>query len=373
MNTVAFIRTTNIYDDSRATKEITALSDAGYRVVVLGWDRNGEAEEKTMHLFAGMDVECRFFQCILPTGIGMRNIDKLIKWVRWIVAELNNVAGLYAVHACNLDGGIGAYRFCKKTGVPLIYDIYDYYIDSHHIPGFLKKAVERMEIDIIDHSEATIICTEERREQIKKSHPKKVIVIHNSPDVPESEDIECIYDYAYCGSLCDMRLIKEILDGYKEHDGLRFAFAGNDKYQKEVEDMAGGYEQLDYFGTVPYSEVLEIEKKAKVLSAIYEPSIRNHRLCAPNKFYEALALGKPLIVCRNTGIDKVVEENRLGIVIDYDAEAFYEALGTLIADDDMRAGMGSRARSIYENKYRWTIMKSLLIETYASLQTGRKV
>ena len=56
MNTVAFIRTTNIYDDSRATKEITALSDAGYRVVVLGWDRNGEAEEKTMHLFAGMDV-----------------------------------------------------------------------------------------------------------------------------------------------------------------------------------------------------------------------------------------------------------------------------------------------------------------------------
>ena len=367
MKTVAFVRTTNIYDDSRATKEISALVEAGYHVLVLGWDRNGEAEEKTARLFSVQDVECRFFHCILPTGIGMRNIDKLIKWIRWTKAELNSSGSLHAVHACNLDGGIGAYRFCKKAGVPLVYDIYDYYIDSHHIPGSMKGLVEGMEIDIIDHAEATILCTEERREQIKKAHPKKVIVIHNSPDVPEPETVECEYDYAYCGSLCDMRLIKEILDGYEEHNGLRFAFAGNDKYQKEVEELAGRHERLEYFGTVPYSEVLEIEKKAKVLSAIYEPSIRNHRLCAPNKFYEALALGKPLIVCRGTGIDRVVEENNIGLVIDYDADAFYKALAVLVSDDDMRAVMGSRARGIYEKKYRWSIMKNLLTETYRSL------
>ena len=91
MKTVAFVRTTNIYDDSRATKEIDALLDGGYKVVILGWDRNGEAEEKTKSIFANQNVECRFFHCLLPTGIGMRNIDKLLKWVSWTKKELRKI------------------------------------------------------------------------------------------------------------------------------------------------------------------------------------------------------------------------------------------------------------------------------------------
>ena len=115
---------------------------------------------------------------------------------------------------------------------------------------------------------------------------------------------------------------------------------------------------------MPYSKVLEIESEVKVLSAIYEPNTRNHRLCAPNKFYEALALGKPQIVCRGTGIDKIVEENDIGMVIDYDANQFYEALRKLVADDEKRAQMGARARKLYEEKYDWAIMKRVLLEAY---------
>ncbi len=365
MKTVAFIRTTNIYDDSRATKEITALSDAGYRIVVLGWDRNGAAKENTERLFAGRNVDCRFFPCPLPTGIGMKNIDKLIKWFHWIRTELKSIGEMYAVHACNLDGGFGAVRFCRRNKVPMVYDIYDYYIDSHHIPGKLKSFVEKTEIGIIDQAESTIICTEERREQIKSAHPKKVIVIHNSPDVPENFSAAIDYDYAYCGSLCDMRLIKEILDGYKDHKELRFAFAGNDKYQDEVKKLADRYDRLDYYGTIPYTRVLEIESRAKVLSAIYEPSIRNHKLCAPNKFYEALALGKPIIVCRGTGIDRVVESNKIGLVIDYDQEEFYRALTALISDQETCSEMGSRARELYDKEFRWSRMSARLLDAYS--------
>ncbi|HHU72431.1 MAG TPA: hypothetical protein GXZ21_10445, partial [Clostridiales bacterium] len=43
MKIIAYIRSSNIYDDSRATKEITALLDEGYKVVVLGWNRDGKA------------------------------------------------------------------------------------------------------------------------------------------------------------------------------------------------------------------------------------------------------------------------------------------------------------------------------------------
>ena len=365
MKKVAFVRTTNIYDDSRATKEISALSEAGYHVIVFGWDRNGEAEARTKKTFEGFNVEFRFFHCLLPTGIGIKNIDKLIKWILWTKRELTKIDNLYAVHACNLDGGLGAYQFCKKNGIHLVYDIYDYYIDSHSIPHKIKGIIEGMEIRIINYADTTFICTEERRAQIKKAQPRKVVVIHNSPDVPEIDEATEKYDYAYCGSLCDLRLIKEILDNYYSNNDLRFAFAGNDKYQKDVEKLAEKYNNIDYYGTIPYAKVLEIEKSAKVLSAIYEPSIRNHQLCAPNKFYEALALGKPLIVCEGTGIDKVVKENNIGEVIHYDAKEFYKALERLISDDNVRRSMGERARALYASKYAWHYMKAKIVDVYS--------
>ena len=87
-------------------------------------------------------------------------------------------------------------------------------------------------------------------------------------------------------------------------------------------------------------------------------------MCAPNKFYEALALAKPVIVCRGTGIDKVVEENTVGIVIDYDSEQFFKAVDYLINNQDICEEMGTNARQLYEKKYKWEIMKERLLELY---------
>jgi glycosyltransferase involved in cell wall biosynthesis len=118
---------------------------------------------------------------------------------------------------------------------------------------------------------------------------------------------------------------------------------------------------------VPYAEVLKVEQQSRVLSAIYEPITRNHRLCAPNKFYEALALGKPLIVCKGTGIDKIVEENNIGCVIEYNVQEFYRVLRELKGNPSLCKGMGERARKLYEEKYKWSIMQEKLLNCYSKL------
>lgn len=365
--TVAFIRAGNLYNDSRATKEIQVLVDMGFQVVALGWNREGQGAEKMTALFPDGCVISRFYNVSMPSGIGMRNIDKLADWLRWTRREIGRIPNLSAVHACNLDGALGVERFCRRRGIPLIYDIFDYYVDSHSIPGPLSGMIRRMEDGIITRSAATLICTEERREQIQKARPGRVEVIHNSPDVKDVPEREQIYDYAYCGTLGEMRLVRESIEGYRDHPELRFAFAGNYTYQTLAEEMANQFPGFTFFGTVPYSRVLEIESQTRVLSAIYEPTIRNHRLCAPNKFYEALALGKPLIVCRGTGIDRVVEQYQLGKVIEYDQKAFFDALLSLLSDPEECAAMGRRGRELYEQSYRWEIMADKLKALYRSI------
>lgn len=369
MKTVAFVRGTGIFNDSRSTKEIMALVESGYYVQVLGWDRDGTAIEQFKKAFASVldKINFSFFQVRVENGLGLKNIVKLLDWFKWIIKTLNGIENLFAVHACDLDAGIPARSFCKRRKVKLVYDIFDYYIDCHHIPKFLRYFVERMEIKTINFADATIICTEERKEQIQKATPKKLIVIHNSPEINNVMEEKEIIDYFYCGIMSNRRLIAEILEEYKSNSQLKITFAGYGPNSENAISLAENYENFSFLGALPYSQVLSLESQAKVLSAIYEPTIRNHRLCAPNKFYESLALGKPVIVCSGTGIDKIVLENNIGLVINYDAKEFYDALSKLISSDELRREMGIRARKLYDEKYHWNIMKRKLLEMYNAL------
>ncbi len=365
---IVYVRAECIYNDSRATKEITALCEAGYKVTVLAWDKSGISEKECAKAFYGLaNLNFIFFHESVNGNLGFKNLHKLLKWFFWVKRQLSKAENVAAVHACDLDAGMGVIRYCRKQKTALIYDIFDYYIDAHHIPPFLVSAVENVEIGIINDAKVTIICTEERKEQIAKASPRKLIVIHNSPDVENTDPVPVQYDYAYCGNLCDERDIGSIFTDYPQNSDLRFCIAGHGDYRELAEKLMREHQNFSYFGPVSYSEVIKLEQASMCLSAIYDPSIRNHRLCAPNKFYEALALGKPIIVCRGTGIDKIVEENRIGIVINYDEKEFYSAIRKLKDDPLLCTEMGKRARAIYEDKYRWGTMKERLLKAYSEV------
>lgn len=362
---IAFIRATGIFDDSRSTKEIISLSKAGYRIHVLSWDRYGNADEKNRKIFQEYpNIEFSYYEKLIPMGIGIKNIFKLLGWFAWIDMNLKKHQNLKVVHACNLDTVIPAMRYCRRKKCKLVYDVFDYYVDSHNIPSFLEKTVENKEIEAINYADVTIICTEERREQIAKANPKKVIVVYNSPDITKQYSDGVCYDYVYCGALCSKRLVGEILDEYPKHANLKFFFAGYGEYAKKCKELAGQYQNFTYSEPIPYEQVLEAEAKSRCLSAIYEPSIRNHRLCAPNKFYESLALAKPVIVCEGTGIDETVNKNKIGTVIEYDVEQFFNAVELLKHNEKLCTEMGVHGKKLYEEKFRWQIMSKRLLLLY---------
>ena len=81
------------------------------------------------------------------------------------------------IHSCDLDTALPARLISKFFKKKMVYDIFDYYIDSHYVPNKMKKIVENTEIYIINEADLTIICTEERREQIKKAKPSTLYFI----------------------------------------------------------------------------------------------------------------------------------------------------------------------------------------------------
>ena len=105
-----------------------------------------------------------------------------------------------------------------------------------------------------------------------------------------------------------------------------------------------------------------LESACDIITAIYDPSVRNHLYAAPNKFYEGLLLEKPLIMARNTGMSDTVESNRLGVVCDFNRVE--DALFELAERRSEWSEMGKRAKALYEREYSWAEMKRRLLALY---------
>ena len=130
METVGYIRIGNIYDESRATKEILALLEGGYKVHVFGWNRNGKAKVECDKVFSNFKgrISFSFYEKTLSGRIGLKNLKHLINWINWVYKELC-VVKPDMVHACDFEAGLAGRKYCKKSNCFFVYDIFDYYVD----------------------------------------------------------------------------------------------------------------------------------------------------------------------------------------------------------------------------------------------------
>lgn len=366
---VLLIRSTSILNDSRATKEIKSLLKSGFKVTVLGWDREKRNKTDEKIAIAGNCADLHFLKLKCSYAGGMKNFFKMGIFQIWIALKMLKYRKNYhIVQCCDYDTSILALPIAKLLKKKVVYDIYDYYTESHNL-GKLKKCIEKQEIKTINKADLVIICTEQRKQQIAKASPKKLIVIHNSPDISyktqkynkQNEKLKI----CYVGILSENRLLEEVTNEIIKRDDIELHIGGFGEKENFFENLSKKYDNIKFYGSLKYEEVLKLESKCDVLFATYNPKIPNHKYSAPNKVYEAMALDKPIIVCKNTGIDKLVVQEQIGIAINYNGEDFIKAIDKIKNKNfTYKEGNG---RKLYQEKYGWKIMEKNLIKSYKEL------
>lgn len=347
---IAFLRSTSIINDSRATKEIESYRKNNNKVITFGWNRQ--------NIKIKNDSENMFFNEQSQYGSGIKNIFKMLKFQKWLYKNLKKQRKNYdIIHACDFDTASVGYKISKKYHKKFVYDIYDYYVDCHNL-SFLKKIIERKDIKIINNADKVIICTEQRKKQIIKANPKEIVVIHNTPKIKQ-EINEQNFDLkkikiCYVGILQDNRLLKEICEEITTESNLELHIGGFGKHEEFIKELSKKNKNIKYYGQMKYSDVLELESKCDILFATYNPEIPNHKYSAPNKVYEAMCLGKPIIVCKNTGVDELVKKEKIGYVINYDAKEFIKTIKK-ITNKDYEL-ISKTTYKLYNDKYNWNKM-----------------
>ena len=111
----------------------------------------------------------------------------------------------------------------------------------------------------------------------------------------------------------------------------------------EIRKLSEREDHVEYFGMYDYdTQITELYGRCDVIYSVYPASMKNVRVALPNKLYESMMCGLPLLVAKETYVGDLVEEWEVGIAVQYDSvEELSEALDLLKSNCTMYEGFHS--------------------------------
>jgi glycosyltransferase involved in cell wall biosynthesis len=206
---------------------------------------------------------------------------------------------------------------------------------------------------------------------------RKTVVVRNYPRPEEAEAAvggtfaERPSHAVYVGDLTAIRGAKELVAAMARV-GLpdaRLVVAGRVAPAELDAELRSepGWERVDFRGWLPRSGVDGVLREARVAVLPFLP-VAGHEDALPNKLFEYMAAGLPVVASAFPAWREIVEDAGCGILVDpRDPGAIATAIERLLADDEEAAAMGARGRAAFERSYTWETEAPKLLALYDRL------
>ncbi len=306
------------------------------------------------------------------------NLPQLLRWQAGLFTWLARHRREYdLIHACDFDTLIPA-MLCKLLWRKrVVYDIFDFYADHlRATPGAVKKAIRAIDLSLINRVDGLILVDEARLRQISGTHPKRIEFIYNTPaefdrqPAGNVKEMKGSLSLAYIGLLQVERGLLQLLQVLRRHPEWRLELAGFGGDEALILDQAKKLPNVIWHGRIDYDQALALSASADVLLATYDPAIPNHRYSSPNKVFEAMMLGVPVVVARGTNMDEMIAKADCGLIVEYGSvDDLDNALTRLCLEPQLRRTLGENGRRAYENTYSWRKMQDRLLRLYEEVSS----
>jgi glycosyltransferase involved in cell wall biosynthesis len=374
---IVVVRSANsVIYDPRVKKIISSLKKR-YSVIALGWDRQGVSQEITKEYM----VKLKLFK--LKTSFWKPSLARMITrlllffplfW-SWVFINLL-IYRPKVVHACDLDVILPCYVYKKVFRKKLVFDIFDRYAMVFIPPRYktLYSFVNSIEEIISIRTDVVIIAGGEKILQTFREHPKRSVVILNCPEDfhPQQNTIgsnpKGNLTLVYTGGIRRGRGLENLSCISNELNNVIFVLAGP-IMDRAVFYQIQGSDNLKYEGVLQPIDALGLEAQSDVIVALYDPLVLWNNITLPNKLFEAMMCGVPIITNIAT---EIVNETHCGILVDYDNIAqMKEGIVKLRDDPELRKRLGENGREAFLRKYNWGAMEQKLYGIYEQLILNR--
>jgi len=385
--------------DARVEREGRALAGAGHRVTVLCFEGPGLPREEERDGVRVLRVPRLQMPRFLPPGFQLA----------WYLLRLARDGGTGAmerrarsltadvVHACDLRTLALGVRLARRLRARLVYDCHDLWAEFYTSPepwrlgtpitprllGWLWHRVERK---FIRRPDETIVVSDAMADHLVGRYGiPRPVVVRNCPPFRESgegrlrEELgapEGARVVLYHGVALFKRALGKIVEAAEllpENCLLALRCTGSEARIALLKEMAAqspARARIRFLDPVPQETLAEHTAGADVGLALLEDVQINQRVALPNKIFEYMRSGVPVVASAMPEMRRVIETERVGgLVHELTPEAIARAIREVLDAPD-HAAMRERARTAARERHNWSIEAEKLLALYARVLAG---
>ncbi len=377
----SFLLHTDLFSPSpvfRATKEIGALRKVGFTCSAICWLK---ADEKLppSEVRDGVQVTRFVYE---PRPQRLTSLPERYRDLRKAARGLADRAererpDLIVPH--DLEVLAAGIRSARSRDVPVVYDSHEDWPamvgETSRLEGILSTLLERR----LCRKVSAVVTPSELVAERFRGWGVRAEVLHNSPyraDVEplptevdirsrrESMGLQGAFIVGYIGRLAPHRGLELTIDALAGlPDDVRFVVVGGpeseaERLRKLAADRGVG-KRVTFTGLVPRSEVVRYTATFDVCVVLPPPLSRNYLTTLPNKAYDYMAAGVPILTSDLPSLRQtLVEEAGCAVAVPPQVEAVRTALADLRARRDLRSELGRRGREAFLERYAWDIQET---------------
>ena len=213
----------------------------------------------------------------------------------------------------------------------------------------------------------------------QKFPPTKTTVIRNFPLTAELQAANLNTDddgkpnkVVYAGGIAGIRGIREMVRAMKllpKNLDAKLVLLGEfspPSLKIEVEQFPE-WQQVEFLGWQSRSDVMQYLAEARVGLVIFHPE-RDHLEALPNKLFEYMAAGLPIVASNFPLWREIIEEIGCGLLVNpLDPKEIAKAIQYLLENPETSAAMGKRGQEVVGTQYNWEIESQRLLNLYQKI------
>jgi glycosyltransferase involved in cell wall biosynthesis len=380
---VTMLARNNFTHDSRIEKEARTLVAAGYRVTVVAEARGDLLLAEARDGYAVRRVE--------RPRTRIRGL-RMLAYLRRLEEALTE-SQPQILHAHDTDALQPVARAAKRLRAPFVYDAHELWLGQENRGrSVLYFALYRayygwIERRYLRRAEAHLAANEQIARDLERRYRlPQVRTLHNYPEldvplarleirrlpgggsIPAEAPIVLHLGAVFAGrgieelieAMCLVPAAHLVLLGFGDHDLVERAARA-----------LGVRERVHFIPAVAPSEVVSYAASASLGVAPIQPTSSNNSYSLPNKLFEYMAAGLPVLAAQLPQMREVVEGSGAGRTVDSrNPAAMGAAIRELLADPERLREMGARARGAVEERHNWASSAATLRAVYASLSVA---
>jgi len=269
------------------------------------------------------------------------------------------------IYICNELYTLRVGAFMKLLRKKIVYDAHELYPDMFgDTPSYARRISECLEKFLIRFADVVITVNEFLAAIISSRYnvAPPIVVMNCAKAVPSSR---LAYPkrsggkvVLYQGVLSRERGLENVVLAC-EHlkEGIRVLFRGEGPIERKLKKLAEGLGNCTFEKPASVKDVVAKAAEADVGIVIYLPTTLNNLYASPNKLFEYLQAGLPVVGSNLPFIKKIIVENEVGLVFDpSDPEDIARAINLIVEDhmyERFRFGVRKvRTRFSWENEGR---------------------